>query len=111
MVETREAEKCTKEDYRAIINQMGKKEFTLLKMQEYGFWPKDLRARNICNPSPNIYFILFSEFDKKVSIEANSYGSTFSHNPVPGLRKSGILLSVLIPAPVRATIFFDFIIS
>ena len=21
---------------------MGKKEFTLMKMQEYGFWPKDL---------------------------------------------------------------------
>ena len=31
-----------KYEYRKIINQMGKKEFTLSKMQEYGFWPKDL---------------------------------------------------------------------
>ncbi|MBN1802205.1 MAG: RNA-directed DNA polymerase [Candidatus Lokiarchaeota archaeon] len=32
----------TKQDYRTLINQMGKKEFTIMKMQEYGFWPKDL---------------------------------------------------------------------
>lgn len=32
----------TKAEYREMINKMGKKEFTLLKMQEYGFWPKDL---------------------------------------------------------------------
>lgn len=32
----------TKKDYYEAVNQMGKKEFTLLKMQEYGFWPKDL---------------------------------------------------------------------
>lgn len=31
-----------KENYRKAVNSMGKKEFTLLKMQEYGFWPKDL---------------------------------------------------------------------
>jgi len=31
-----------KSAYRNMINSMGKKEFTLLKMQEYGFWPKDL---------------------------------------------------------------------
>lgn len=31
-----------KEEYRQAINEMGKKEFTLKKMQEYGFWPKDL---------------------------------------------------------------------
>lgn len=42
MMENHEALQNTKADYRAIINQMGKKEFTLLKMQEYGFWPKDL---------------------------------------------------------------------
>jgi len=28
--------------YRKKVNEMGKKEFTLMKMQEYGFWPKDL---------------------------------------------------------------------
>lgn len=31
-----------KEGYRKQVNQMGKKEFTLMKMKEYGFWPKDL---------------------------------------------------------------------
>lgn len=29
-------------NYRESIKEIGKKEFTLLKMQEYGFWPKDL---------------------------------------------------------------------
>ncbi|MCT4584449.1 MAG: reverse transcriptase family protein [Peptostreptococcaceae bacterium] len=29
-------------NYRDMTKSMGKKEFTLLKMQEYGFWPKDL---------------------------------------------------------------------
>ncbi len=31
-----------KQEYRQMMNEMGKKEFTLKKMQEYGFWPKDL---------------------------------------------------------------------
>ncbi|HCW52765.1 MAG TPA: reverse transcriptase, partial [Clostridium sp.] len=31
-----------KQNYREAVSVMGKKEFTLLKMQEYGFWPKDL---------------------------------------------------------------------
>ncbi len=31
-----------RQDYRTLVSEMGKKEFTLLKMQEYGFWPKDL---------------------------------------------------------------------
>lgn len=31
-----------KKEYRQMMNEMGKKEFTLKKMQEYGFWPKDL---------------------------------------------------------------------
>ena len=34
--------KNNKQDYRNAVNSMGKKEFTLLKMQEFGFWPKDL---------------------------------------------------------------------
>ena len=34
---------------------------------------------------------------------ATSIGSTFSHNPVPGLRKSGIPEGTEIPAPVRTT--------
>ena len=32
----------TKSEYRKQVNEMGKKEFTFLKMQEYGFWPNDL---------------------------------------------------------------------
>ena len=35
---------------------------------------------------------------------ATSIGSTFSHSPSPGLRKSGIPLGTEIPAPVRATV-------
>lgn len=31
-----------RQNYREAVSVMGKKEFTLLKMQEYGFWPKDL---------------------------------------------------------------------
>lgn len=42
MIENQEALKNKKQDYREAVNQMGKKEFTLLKMQEYGFWPKNL---------------------------------------------------------------------
>lgn len=42
MTESEGPEKRSKADYRQMINQMGKKEFTLMKMQEYGFWPKDL---------------------------------------------------------------------
>lgn len=34
--------KSSREDYREQVNTLGKKEFTLMKMQEYGFWPKDL---------------------------------------------------------------------
>ena len=29
-------------DYRQLVNQLGKKQFTFLKMQEYGFWPKNI---------------------------------------------------------------------
>lgn len=42
MMENQETSKNKRQDYREIVNQMGKKEFTLLKMQEYGFWPKNL---------------------------------------------------------------------
>ncbi|WMJ80704.1 reverse transcriptase family protein [Clostridium sp. MB40-C1] len=42
MMDNNETVKNTKADYREMVNNMGKKEFTLLKMQEYGFWPKDL---------------------------------------------------------------------
>ena len=32
----------TKAEYRTLVQNMGKKEFTFLKMQEYGFWPSNL---------------------------------------------------------------------
>ncbi len=32
----------TRAGYRELVNNMGKKEFTFLKMQEYGFWPNNL---------------------------------------------------------------------
>lgn len=32
----------TKAEYRNLVSNMGKKEFTFLKMQEYGFWPSHL---------------------------------------------------------------------
>ncbi|MCI8371588.1 MAG: RNA-directed DNA polymerase [Lachnospiraceae bacterium] len=32
----------TRAEYRNQVNEMGKKEFTFLKMQEYGFWPAHL---------------------------------------------------------------------
>lgn len=42
MIDNNGAKRNTKAEYREKINKMGKKEFTLLKMQEYGFWPKNL---------------------------------------------------------------------
>lgn len=32
----------TRAEYRKQVNEMGKKEFTFMKMQEYGFWPAHL---------------------------------------------------------------------
>lgn len=34
--------KTTRKEYYNAVNTMGKKEFTLIKMQEYGFWPDHL---------------------------------------------------------------------
>ena len=42
MIDNNDNSTNIKQDYRNMVNTMGKKEFTLLKMQEYGFWPKDL---------------------------------------------------------------------
>ncbi|MCY6369952.1 reverse transcriptase family protein [Clostridium ganghwense] len=42
MMDNYETVQNTQAEYRERVNHMGKKEFTLLKMQEYGFWPKDL---------------------------------------------------------------------
>ncbi|MDS0524725.1 reverse transcriptase family protein [Clostridium sp. SHJSY1] len=42
MMENRENSTNNRQDYRSQVNEIGKKEFTLIKMQEYGFWPKNL---------------------------------------------------------------------
>lgn len=42
MSENQEVSKNKRQDYRESVNEIGKKEFTLLKMQEYGFWPKNV---------------------------------------------------------------------
>lgn len=42
MMENYENNIDNRQSYRNAVNTMGKKEFTLIKMQEYGFWPKDL---------------------------------------------------------------------
>jgi RNA-directed DNA polymerase len=42
MIENYEVQQSSRAEYRELVDRMGKKEFTLLKMQEYGFWPKDL---------------------------------------------------------------------
>ena len=54
--------KQTKEQYREAVRNMGKKEFTLLKMQEYGFWPKD-------KPTPKERQQNESQEDYKIRIE------------------------------------------
>lgn len=42
MIENQISEPNTKEVYRKEVNAIGKKEFTFQKMQEFGFWPKNL---------------------------------------------------------------------
>jgi len=42
MNETVNTGQQSKQNYQKLIQQLGKKQFTFLKMQDYGFWPKDL---------------------------------------------------------------------
>ena len=42
MMENNQNNINNKKSYREAVTIMGKKEFTLAKMQEYGFWPKDI---------------------------------------------------------------------
>jgi hypothetical protein len=42
MIENQDNTINKRQDYREQVNELGKKEFTLIKMQEYGFWPKNL---------------------------------------------------------------------
>jgi hypothetical protein len=66
------------ENYRKIVNEMGKKEFTLLKMQEYGFWPKDLptpyeRQRNETTEQYEKKQGLLNEYQKIIDQIADLY--------------------------------------
>ncbi len=56
-------------EYRKSVSEMGKREFTLLKMQEYGFWPQDLptpyeRQKNESKEEYNIRKELIKEYEK-----------------------------------------------
>jgi len=62
----------TRKEYRAAVRDMGKKEFTLLKMREYGFWPKGLptpheRQKNEPDGDYQIRRALLTEFEKTAS--------------------------------------------
>lgn len=75
MIENQETKKA---DYREQVKNMGKKEFTLLKMQEYGFWPKDLptpyeRQANETKEDYEKRKVLSKEYEKLVSKIASLY--------------------------------------
>ncbi|MCL1918219.1 MAG: reverse transcriptase domain-containing protein [Peptococcaceae bacterium] len=65
------------EHYRAV-HDMGKKEYTLLKMQEYGFWPEDLptpyeRQAHESAQDYNKRQALFKEYEQIAGRIANLY--------------------------------------
>lgn len=60
------------QNYREKVSLMGKKEFTLLKMQEYGFWPKNLptpyeRQNNETEDDYNKRKVLLDKYEKIVN--------------------------------------------
>ncbi len=68
----------TKAEYRNLVNNMGKKEFTFLKMQEYGFWPSNLptpyeRQQNETEQDFENRKKLLDEFQKLSEKIANVY--------------------------------------
>ena len=68
----------TKAEYRNLVNNMGKKEFTFLKMQEYGFWPSHLptpyeRQQNETEQDFEDRKKLLDEFQKLSEKIANVY--------------------------------------
>lgn len=68
----------TKAEYRKLVNNMGKKEFTFLKMQEYGFWPSNLptpyeRQQNETEQDFENRKRLLDEFQKLSEKIANAY--------------------------------------
>ena len=68
----------TRSEYRKLVNEMGKKEFTFLKMQEYGFWPSHLptpyeRQQNETEEDFENRKKLLDEFQKLSDVIANAY--------------------------------------
>lgn len=61
-----------RQEYRQMAKQMGKREYTLLKMQEYGFWPKHLptpyeRQKNESSDDYRKRTMLLKEYNSIVS--------------------------------------------
>ncbi len=68
----------SKEYYRKMVSQMGKKEFTLKKMLEYGFWPKNMPTpfERQENETPAIFAErerLFKEYEDLINQISKSY--------------------------------------
>jgi len=79
MIENQENTINKKQDYREVVKQMGKKEFTLLKMQEYGFWPKNLptpyeRQENETKEEYAQRKSLIKEYEKIINQISKLYG-------------------------------------
>jgi len=93
MRENNTVPKNTRANYSEIVKQMGKKEFTLLKMQEYGFWPKDLPTPYEMqqNETPDVYEKrqgLLKKYQKLIDQIAKLYEEKDDINKkLSGLRK------------------------
>lgn len=70
--------KDNRQDYREAVNRLGKKEFTLLKMQEYGFWPENLptpyeRQQNETKEQYEKRQELYKKYEKLINEIADIY--------------------------------------
>ena len=73
-----ENQENNRKDYREAVNAMGKKEFTLIKMQEYGFWPQNLptpyeRQENETSEQYENRKNLLEKYEKVIDEIANLY--------------------------------------
>ena len=68
----------TRSEYRKLVSEKGKKEFTFLKMQEYGFWPSHLptpyeRQQNETEEDFENRKKLLDEFQKLSDVISKAY--------------------------------------
>ncbi|WP_315080502.1 reverse transcriptase family protein [uncultured Clostridium sp.] len=73
-----ENQENNRKDYREAVNAIGKKEFTLIKMQEYGFWPQNLptpyeRQENETSEQYENRKNLLEKYEKVIDEIANLY--------------------------------------